>query len=92
MFEIFVLIVFVFWVLAKFIEVQTLVEISRKLTKVDEKEEKPKRVHSNVAKAAYNSPLKTYKEYDRYKDKKTGLYEPVKPNGRGIKIKGDDEE
>ena len=91
MFETFVLLLFIFLLVARYIEIKTLVEISRKMNKNEEKEEKPKRVHSNVAKAAYNSPLKTYKEYDRYKDKKTGLYEPLKPNGRGIKIKEDDE-
>jgi len=90
MLEIFVFLLFVYLVIAKYIEVKTLVEISRKLDKKEEKEEKPRRTHANLAKTAYASPLKTYKEYDRYKDKKTGLYEPVKPS-RGLKIEGDEE-
>lgn len=38
-----------------------------------------------VAKVAYDTPLKTYKEYDQYKDKHSGLYEPRRPS-RGLKI------
>ena len=91
MFETMCILLFIYLIATRYIEIKTLIEIKEKLEVKEEKEEKPKRVHANIAKAAYSSPLKTYKQYDMYKNKKTGLYEPVKPS-RGLKIEGDDEE
>lgn len=91
MFEIMFILLFIYLLVARYIEIKTLIDIKQKLDIKEEKAEKTKRVHARVAKAAYESPLKTFKEYDKYKSKKTGLYEPVKPS-RGLKIEGDDEE
>lgn len=41
-----------------------------------------KREHAKINKVSYASPLNPY---DRYKDKKTDLYEPRKP-GKGIDL------
>ena len=82
MFEIMFILLFIYLLVARYIEIKTLIDIKQKLDIKEEKAEKTKRVHARV---------KTFKEYDMYKNKKTGLYEPVKPS-RGLKIEGDDEE
>lgn len=91
MFEIGLALLVVYLLLSRYLEIKLLMSIEQKLTQKEEKAERPKRVHANVAKTTYSTPLKTYKEYEQYKNTKTGLYEPRKPS-RGLKIQGDDEE
>ena len=66
--------------------VVTYIAIPKK-QKIKEKEEKPKR--TAYSKSAYSTPLKTYKEYDQFKDKKSKLYAPIKMKGKGVEIKDD---
>ena len=76
------------YVLLTYIAVILTIDILRKEKheekKVEKKEKQPRTVHS---KSSFSTPLQTYKEFDKFKDKKSNLYTPIKkPSGRGEKI------
>ena len=62
MFNIMLFLLVVYLLLSRYLEIKILMQIEKNTKQNEEKTEKAKRTHAKVAKIAYTSPLKTFKE------------------------------
>lgn len=67
------------------LDIETIKKRISSISQITEEAEEKNRKHNSIAKVSYSNPLETYKGYEQYKDKKSGLYEPRRPS-RGLKI------